>query len=273
MTLPTVPDQLPKNDGDVNLYNSGHPPTTRRFIFVNGIHNLPRDHRDVGRKLSALTGADVYGVYNLSEDILTDFSQCVGDWASIGMARLGERLDQEVRDWVSPLGAIPMPIAQVTRGGIVSMADAVDRVFYRHDFQYNQCTKKLCELLVAEVDRWPSASVVIVPHSQGNLITSAALYAYFACLRVAGRTPRRRIKVFGLASPAPLWPENRFLGLRFYTNCDDMVTWLSLGQSFGSNNARVERAGNFTTDDPIAPHLATNYVHKTSFLHDLMLAL
>jgi hypothetical protein len=273
MSLPTVPDLLPVLDGDVNLYNYGHPPTNRQFLFVNGIDTSPRAHRQVGRKLSVLTGANVYGVYNRTTGKPNDLTQCVLDWACIEADSVTEDSTDVVRGLTNhnPFLRIPMPLTQVARAMDLTMADAIDMVITSTHVRLNACTQKLCKLLIEEVDRWHSGTLVIVAHSQGNLITSAALYAYFACLRLVGRTPRRRIKVFGLASPAQYWPENRFLGVRLYTNRDDFVTWISLGASYGGQ-ATVELSGN-NDSNPISRHLAMEYVHKPSFLTDLQKAL
>jgi hypothetical protein len=95
-------------------------------------------------------------------------------------------------------------------------------------FWDNVATVELFEFLMD--NRWPMTTLFIVCHSQGNFIVSCALSA--VQLANKGMLPRP-VVVFALASPAPWWPYG--LGnftLLTYSNVQDIVPYLSLGQSF-----------------------------------------
>jgi len=125
--------------------------------------------------------------------------------------------------------------------------------------------------------------VMIVCHSQGNLITSNALNALSWVL---GRG-LPEVRVFALASPAPYWPGG--INRKAYTNLQDPVTWLSLGTSqLGDSPINVAigkgQPGQASVENPdigiplrpwtwMAAHKIFEYVYRRDFITDIRSAL
>ena len=180
---------IPAGDGDINTYNlSGSGVTTPIIYYVNGIRVPGRDHAVTASLISLLTERPVKGVYNKTGGVrlggLFDLGQCVLDYMQNASARLGS-------DGLTPTRYIQDHeieglLAHVMRNSIV----------------WNEATASLFVSLV----RNRHAQQKIVAHSQGNLITSNAL---FAVERILGSVALRNIRVYS-SSPSPGWP----LGLR-----------------------------------------------------------
>ena len=96
----------------------------------------------------------------------------------------------------------------------------------------NGCAKSLFQVLCEEGFAWPNWPVVIVAHSQGNLIASNALMRFSAQVRKTGVAWPPRIQVFAVTSPAVSWPTNEFISVKTYRHSMDLVAWLSLGRNF-----------------------------------------
>ena len=117
----------------------------------------------------------------------------------------------------------------------------------------------------------------IVAHSQGNLITSNALFVLEDVLGSAGL---RNIRVYSLASPSPAWP----LGLRVTHGgggrqdnafMNDMVALLrphNLAKKIGLGG--FQNAGDFRTDPSsgpvaLAPHDVNKIIRTLNFLKSI----
>jgi hypothetical protein len=184
--------RVPTADGQVNLYNlSDSGEFTPRVYFVNGVRTLARVHAVTASYLSLLIERPVWGVYNATAgvgfpDSLRDFLQCLPDYLQNALARLGSRGDQ---------GRPP----RISEAELPAFLEDLERTYV----VWNEATLALFK----ELARHRDEKKLIIAHSQGNLITSNAL---FVMEQVLGPASLGKVRVYSLASPAPAWP----LGLR-----------------------------------------------------------
>ncbi|MBY0319042.1 MAG: hypothetical protein K2X72_09985 [Reyranella sp.] len=207
---------FPSKDGELNLYTHPSAKPGKRLIYVNGILNSPRDHQKTCIHLSELTGCEVVGVYNQSgtgmksnsfpkwiaanvSNVVIDLVQCAQDYLDLGTAALGMGLP----------------------------------------YLRNAASSSLFDLLLFKGATWPIKPICIVAHSQGNLITSNALFLYSALVHKYKVNPPA-IHVFSVASPAPSWPtEAGFISVGNYWHRYDPVTGLSANRNKrGSSNGQ-----------------------------------
>jgi hypothetical protein len=131
--------------------------------------------------------------------------------------------------------------------------------------------------LFKELARHKSQRQLIIAHSQGNLITSNAL---FVLEDIFGSASLQNIRVYSLASPAPAWP----LGLRITHGgggrqdnafMNDLVALLrphNLAAKVGVD--RFQNAGDFRTHAgsgpvSIAPHATNAIIETLNFLKSI----
>jgi hypothetical protein len=182
---------IPCRDGEVNAYNltraSNEVP---RIYFVNGIRVTGRDHAQAAAYLSALIERPVWGIHNMTAGVrlgsVVDIAQCLLDYTQNAVGRVGSTWNQN-----KP--------AKVSDDKIPEFLRRIDQQFV----VWNQATMALFK----ELARNKGRRQMIVAHSQGNLITSNALFIFED---VFGSSSLRDIRVYSLASPSPAWP----LGLR-----------------------------------------------------------
>lgn len=255
---PTIPDE----DGQVNLYNlANSTETTPRVYFVNGIRVLPKVHAVTAAYLSLLIEHPVWGIYNATAGVgiagsLVDVLQCLLDYTEDAAARLTSRRN------------LNKPPA-VTEEKVPEFLDGVDRKY----IVWNKATLALFKQLVKN----RHDQQLIVAHSQGNLITSNALFVLEDVLGSAGL---RKIRVYSLASPAPAWP----LGLRTTYGgggrqdnafMNDLVSLLrphNLAAKVGVG--MFQNAGDFRTDPKsgpvsIGPHDTDRIIGTLNFLKSI----
>ncbi|MGL5096132.1 MAG: hypothetical protein ACRDD1_11120, partial [Planctomycetia bacterium] len=183
---------IPVRDGEVNVYNlTGSLIDAPRVYFVNGIQVVGREHARTAAYLSILIERPVWGVYNMTTGVgragmIADLGQCVRDYVQNVKARLGsaENLNKPAK---VPDDKIPEFLSRLEKEYKV----------------WNKATLELFKVLV----RNKRQRQYIIAHSQGNLITSNAL---FVLEDVFGSAVLQNIRVYSLASPSPAWP----LGLR-----------------------------------------------------------
>jgi hypothetical protein len=224
---------IPQDDGEVNCYNLGNAGApSARVYFVNGIRVSGRDHAVTACLLSLLIERPVWGVYNRTtgavSGLVFDVAQCMLDYTQNATARLTSHRNLD-RPAV-PDAEVPELLKKVKRNSIV----------------WNTATLRLFEELVLH----RHTPQMIVAHSQGNLITSNALFILEDMLGARGLS---NIRVYSLASPAPAWP----LGLRRNHGgggrqenafMNDLVALLrphNLAAKAGSS--RFQNAGDFRT--------------------------
>jgi hypothetical protein len=248
---------IPARDGDVNLYNlAGSAQSIPRIYFVNGIRVSPHDHAVTASYLSLLIEHPVWGVYNATGGMVVDLLQCVLDYSQNAEARLGshEHLNQQPK---VPENQIPEFLANLEKNYVV----------------WNKATLSLFRELVTHRHE----RQMIIAHSQGNLITSNAL---FIVEDVFGSGALHHIRVYSLASPAPAWP----LGLRAAYGgggrqdnafMNDLVALLrphNLAKKLGVG--AFQNAGDFRTypqSGPVAlkPHDTTIEIATLNFLKSI----
>lgn len=252
---------IPKGDGDVNLYNMGCSTVfTPRIYFVNGIRVLAGSHAQTAGYLSMLIERPVWGVYNATAGLrigsLVDFWQCLRDWTQNAGARLSSRSNLNKPPKV-PDDKIPAFLADIEKTYTV----------------WNKATLSLFKQLI-ENRREPQ---MIIAHSQGNLITSNALFVMEDVLGSAGL---QKVRVYSLASPAPAWP----LGLRktyggggrqdnaFMNDLVVLARPHNLAKKVGIG--AFQNAGDFRTHAPsfpidIRPHDTNTIIETLNFLKSI----
>lgn len=182
---------VPAKDGDVNVYNlSGSSAATPIVYFVNGMRVLPREHALTAGYLSLLIEHPVSGIYNKTAGkrlgSLVDLLQCAADFMQNTGARIGSRSN----------------LARTERVSDAKVAEFLETMDDKYVI-WNRATRALVREVLTNRQR----RQLIVCHSQGNLITSNALFVVEDVLGAQGLS---NIRVYSLASPAPAWP----LGLR-----------------------------------------------------------
>ena len=180
--------KVPSGDGELNEYNlTQSTQVLPRIYYVNGIRVLGRDHALTAALLSLITERPVWGVYNKTSGLVSglvyDFKQCLMDYAQNVSARTVGANRKLVPDQRVPKHRIPAVAEEVIRNSVV----------------WNVATVTLFRQLMLNSGN----PQMIIAHSQGNLITSNAL---FVLEQTLGSQALRNIRVYSLASPAPAWP-------------------------------------------------------------------
>lgn len=182
--------KIPSSDGEINLYNVNHSGAfSPRIHYVNGIQTDGTSHARTAALLSILTERPVWGVYNATGGFARDIGQSVLDYIQNAGARAGKGKltpDQNV-----PIHEIPQLIDDVIKRSLI----------------WNKGTVSLFRSLMLNIQ----SQQMVVAHSQGNMLTSNAL---FIIEKVLGSQALGKIRVYSLASPSPGWP----LGLRHTNN-------------------------------------------------------
>lgn len=252
---------IPSADGEVNAYNlSNAGQATPRIYFVNGIRVTPRDHAVTAAYLSVLIERPVWGVYNATAGLylgsIADLVQCLLDLTQNAVARPFSS---------NNLNKPP----KVAEGDIPKFLEDVDKKYV----VWNKATMSLFKELV----KHRHEEQMIIAHSQGNLITSNALFVLEDLL---GSQSLSKIRVYSLASPAPAWP----LGLRKTYGgggrqdnafMNDMVVLLrphNLAKKLGIGG--FQNDGDFRTMPgagpvSIAPHDTTKIIATLNFLKSI----
>lgn len=252
---------IPTHDGDVNCYDlSASGAAVPRIYFVNGIRVLPSEHAETAAYLSLLVEHPIWGVYNQTAGqklgSVVDVLQCVLDFAQNSLARTTSSRNQ---------GKSP----KVPENKMDEFLRDLDKKYV----VWNRATVQLFRQLVIHRHK----RQFIVAHSQGNLITSNALFVLEDVLGAAGLS---NIRVYSLASPAPAWP----LGLRITNGgggrqdnafMNDMVALLrphNLAKKIGVGG--FQNAGDFRTDSSsgpvaLAPHDVNKIIQTLNFLKSI----
>ena len=140
----------------------------------------------VASMLSLLVERPINGVHNKTNGGLVDLGQCSLDYLQNATARIGANRKLVPDRNIAP-HEIPRIVDETIKDAIV----------------WNKATAALFKEVCLNIMR----QQMIIAHSQGNLITSNAL---FMVERVLGSKYLGNIRVYSLASPSPAWP----LGIR-----------------------------------------------------------
>ncbi|MFO0804327.1 MAG: hypothetical protein U0791_14535 [Gemmataceae bacterium] len=254
---------IPTGDGDVNVYNLGRSSTTSpRIYFVNGIRVLAREHAITAAYLSLLIERPVVGVYNATAGKIAGF---FADTFQSGLDYL-----QNATARLSSNKNLGKP-AKVAEG---DMDKFLTDVNLRKKYTvWNEATLSLFK----QVMKHRHTPQMIIAHSQGNLITSNALFVVEDVLGSAGL---KNVRVYSLASPSPAWP----LGLRVSNGgggrqdnafMNDFVALLrphNLAKKAGIGG--FQNAGDFRTDPdsgPVSldPHDTNKIIGTLNFLKSI----
>lgn len=252
----------PNTDGEVNVYDlANHQKAEPRIYFVNGIRVLPKEHAQTAGYLSLLIEHPVWGVYNETAGKILGFVVDGG---------------QSILDYVQNATASPWSRQNQTKPRRIPEADIPTFLseLERRYFVWNKATLSLFRQLIENRHQMQ----MIIAHSQGNLITSNAL---FIMEDILGSAALQKVRVYSLASPSPAWP----LGLR-WTNggggrqdnafMNDMVALLrphNLVAKFGYKG--IQNAGDFRTHPgagPVAvavPHDTNEIISTLNFLKSI----
>lgn len=248
---------IPSADGELNVYNlSGSSADAPRVYFVNGVRVMPRDHAITASYLSLLIERPVWGLYNKTGIVKLgsilgsglDFLQCLPDYTQNAGARLFSSVNKQPR---------------IQEHQVTSFLNDVEKNFTI----WNKATAALFKDLVLHRHQMK----YIIAHSQGNLITSNAL---FVMEDVLGSVALQKVRVYSLASPSPAWP----LGLRITNGgggrqdnafMNDFVALLrphNLARKVGIKG--LQNAGDFRTHPDFGPvHLGP---HDTNRIIDTL---
>ena len=178
--------KIPSGDGELNEYNlSNSTVYVPRIHYVNGIRTDGTAHAKTAALLSVLTEHPVWGVYNATGGMLRDLGQSALDYLQNAGARAGNS------ELTPSTNVQPHEIPQLVE-------DVINR-----SVVWNKGTVALFRSLMLNIQ----SPQMVVAHSQGNMLTSNAL---FVIERVLGSQSLKNIRVYSLASPSPGWP----LGLR-----------------------------------------------------------
>ena len=226
---------IPSGDGEINQYNlRGSAGSATRVYFVNGIRVSGEDHARTASLLSIVTDHPINGVYNKTSGAVSglyfDLKQCVMDYLAVVGDRIGNRHvpNQRISD---------------------SEVELLMQNLIKRSIVWNQATASLFKDLV----RNRSKMKYIVAHSQGNLITSNALFVLEEFL---GSQSLQKVRVYSLASPSPAWPvglskysDNQGGGRQVNGFMNDLVALLrpqNLAAKVGVKS--MQSAGDFRTD-------------------------
>ena len=178
---------IPTQDGEVHQYNlSKSGSNAPRIYYVNGIRVAGRDHALVAAMLSLLVERPIQGVHNKTNGGIVDLGQCLLDYTQNATARMGANRSLVPDQNINP-SDIPKVVDDVIKKSLV----------------WNKATAALFRQIALNISR----PQMIIAHSQGNLVTSNAL---FIVERVLGSRYLGNVRVYSLASPSPAWP----LGIR-----------------------------------------------------------
>lgn len=206
----------PGADGAITLYNNDEALASGNFqagspiIFVNGMANTPKSHRQSAVELSLLQMKPVYGVFNKSDGGLKDVWQCTIDKFQFdGVRRTIEatptgKIYRAIADYVNEQRGYRQPLTPL-------------------DIARQALSANAASLALFDALRKPEhKNTPIYAHSQGNLITSNAL---FAIAEVDGpqAVVGREVNSFG--SPALTWPKG--LKHQEYAFTGDMIALMS----------------------------------------------
>lgn len=270
----------PVADGQVTQFP---PPDGKRarnlatkFYYVNGINTTGSAHRITATVIADIVEDEVTGIYNLTNGMLADLSQCVGDWINIVRSQLGEQgffRDRLTQSMITTLAGISLPMrlsspylhamreAYVAPAEIQPRTEAIEEI--RKSLARNQASLSLFDELRQDLGR----SQIVIAHSQGNLITSFTLWALQAVYGTAGL---QNLQIRSISSPSPAWPRGINHRIKVYGQKDDPVTladpknW-SGNRSLGFWDRFVTKSpGQYVKSGGIAAHDVEYNIKQTS---------
>lgn len=263
----TVP--APSGDGQVQEYRSpcakgGRP----MIVYVNGIQTTGDEHQATAVMLSELTQRSVFGVYNATGGMgkigfVLDLLQCGDDWIGSTSQQLMEfgfsavnRIADGFKRFTGIGGSDPTEIGRKLREQFTYQQRVA--FFTAYLAGKNRATASLFDLLI----RHSGERILIVAHSQGNLITSNALWALQA---VSGPSALSNLQIYSLASPSPSWPQGINFRIKVYGHSNDLVTLSDPKNLLGRRSAGDWRQFGGNNKVGIDGHPVKINIYETNF--------
>lgn len=224
----------PASDGELNRYQAKLTYVdSPRVYYVNGMLTDGAQHRDTSVLLSAISERVIHGIYNRTDGAVLDFAQCLNDWLMVVSMQLFEFPANAIDRLVGGVRRILGRSSNSTAGDV--FRSAVPEV-YRVDLmiKFLRSQNPASATLLAQLLQNIGQRQLIVCHSQGNLVTSSALWGLQV---VAGEAAFHDIQVFSLASPSPAWPESLNYRIKVYGHENDLVTWADIKRLWRQRSA------------------------------------
>lgn len=233
----------PSFDGDTPSYY----PIARsysvapRFYYVNGIRTDKRTHRFTAEFVANLTRSRVTGVYNATSGTAGDLWQCAGDWVNV----VGSQLIEE-GFWADRLAQAGINAQSLTALGkyrsilhllrevVISPKEIQGDLTKDYAVRKSLARNKASQSLYSWLTKYQKQKQIIVAHSQGNLVTSFALWGIQTVYGTAGL---KNIYVRSISSPSPTWPRGINNRIKVYGQNDDPVTWFDPKNWLGNKSA------------------------------------
>jgi len=223
MALEATPvGPTPQADGEKNKYRASSATGDHPIVlYINGMNTLPETHAETAILLSTITEREVTGIYNATRGFAVDFGQCVLDSIQSTGFQLLEfseaavnRLVDDVKRRFGSRSSEPTKVGNELRKTLT---------LAQRTFLFDKVLG-LTNPATASLFRWliehPGQRVFIVAHSQGNLVTSGALWALQS---VSGPSALTNLQVYSLASPSPAWPDGINFKIKVYGHSNDLV--------------------------------------------------
>jgi nucleoid-associated protein YgaU len=262
---------VPTQNGEVCEYrDTGVSTSAPRIYYVNGIQTTGEIHEGTALVLSQITQHTITGVFNRTfgegPGIVVDLLQCFGDSSNGFFSQLAEfgfdgldSLVERIRRWTATSSQPPTNVAEQLRARVprAKLAEFITR--------YLAATNKATAALFRQLNQNRGPRQLIVAHSQGNLITSNALWAIQT---IYGASSLSNLRIYSIASPAPAWPAGIDLRIKVYGHANDPVTlfdpkWLAGRKSAGDNKRLHGKLFNrFRPHDVALNFFGTNFVSR-----------
>jgi hypothetical protein len=205
--------------------------TAADFYYVNGIATTGEVHQQTAETIANITESLCRGIYNRTSGMGADLFQCSGDWLYIFRSQLGEegflsdRLSQAAINSITSIFSSMRhanPFLHAIREAWIAPSHiqpkrkkVLDTI--RDALRRNPASLRLFD----ELGRCSVRPQIVVAHSQGNLITSSAVWALQAAY---GSRALANIHIRSISSPAPAWPRGINNRIKVYGQKDDIVT-------------------------------------------------
>ena len=232
--------------------------------YLNQLQRIPLFPRDFKAALERLQKHADLNIPLFVEDFL----QCLHDYASVLAGTVVDFMDSFARR-LHPPGSLGDVLKFITMVG----SSASEKLsLARKVLSLNAATLSLFNLIYSA--RSDGKTVHLVCHSQGNLISCNCLSALKWV--VGGKGGKSgRVFVYSISSPCPRWPTADWLWHRDYANSADIVSWLSLGESFEDTDFTDvvdNSSGNPVVDalrHGLDPHDVKKLISSKNFLEDI----
>src|SRR5262245_27964051 len=180
--------ETPHTDGQVIAYSAVEGAATTPLIYyINGIQTDGAGHARAAYVLSALTERVVHGVYNQTAGLgkiglVRDLLQCLTDWGDGFLSKLAEASNGALNSAVNQVTGFVRRKFGMEPSQPVNVAGTFRKqipVGLREAFleRYLDLNNRATAALFREMREHRGERMLLIAHSQGNLITADALWA------------------------------------------------------------------------------------------------